>query len=78
LPITLFLIATEFLIFLFFYNGRGEACTGFWWGNLRKRDHWGDPGVDGRIDIKMDLQEVRCAGMDWIGLVRDREGAGHL
>jgi hypothetical protein len=19
--------------------GRGEACTGFWWGNLRKRDH---------------------------------------
>jgi hypothetical protein len=28
--------------------GEGEACTGFWWGNLRKRDHWGDPGVDRR------------------------------
>jgi hypothetical protein len=27
----------------------GEACTEFWWGNLRERDHWGDPGVDGRI-----------------------------
>jgi hypothetical protein len=31
---------------------RGEACTGFLWGNLRKRDHWGDPGVDGRIILR--------------------------
>ena len=29
--------------------GRGEAYAGFWWGNLRERDHLGDPGVDGRI-----------------------------
>ena len=29
--------------------GRGEVCTGFWWGNLREGDHWGDPGLDGRI-----------------------------
>jgi hypothetical protein len=29
--------------------GRGEACTEFWLVNPRERDHWGDPGVDGRI-----------------------------
>jgi hypothetical protein len=31
---------------------RGEACTGFWWGNLRETDHWEDPGVDGRIILR--------------------------
>jgi len=24
----------------------------FWWGNLRERDHLGDPGVDGRTILK--------------------------
>ena len=26
--------------------------TGFCWVNLGERDHWGDPGVDGRIILK--------------------------
>jgi hypothetical protein len=29
--------------------GRGEAYTGFWWGNLRECDIMEDPDVDGRI-----------------------------
>ena len=32
--------------------GRGEVCTGFWWGNLRKRDHLGDPDIDGKIILR--------------------------
>jgi len=31
---------------------RGEGFTGFWWGNLRERDQWGDPDVDGRIILR--------------------------
>jgi hypothetical protein len=32
--------------------GREEVYTGFWWGNLRERDHLGDPGVDGKIILR--------------------------
>jgi hypothetical protein len=27
---------------------RGEEYTGFCWGNLRKSEHLGDPGADGK------------------------------
>jgi len=53
--------------------GRGELCTGFWWGNLKERDDLGDLGVDGRNNIKMDIQEVGCGGVDWIELAQDRD-----
>ena len=32
--------------------GRREWCTGFWWGKLRVRDHWGNPDADGRIILR--------------------------
>jgi hypothetical protein len=37
--------------------GRGEAFTGFWWGNLKERDHWGDPGIDGSIILRWILRK---------------------
>jgi len=53
------------------YGGRGEAYTGFWWGNLRERDHLKDPG--GGILLRWISQEVEYWGMDWIDLVQDRD-----
>jgi hypothetical protein len=33
------------------------VCTGFWWGNLRERDHWGNPGIYGRIILRWILKK---------------------
>jgi hypothetical protein len=32
--------------------GEGEVRTGFWWENLRERDHVTDLGVDGILILK--------------------------
>jgi len=44
------------------YGGRGEAYTGFWWGNLRERP-LGRPRHRWENNIRMDIQEVGCGGI---------------
>ena len=53
--------------------GRGEGCTGFWWGNLRERDHWGDPDADGRIILKWIFRKWEGVVGDWGELAQDRD-----
>jgi hypothetical protein len=53
--------------------GGGEAYTGFWWGNLRERNHLEDPGIDGRIISRCTFRKWDVRGMDWIELAQDRD-----
>ena len=53
--------------------GRGEGCTGFWWGNLRERDPLGRPRHRWEDNVKMDLQEVGRGCGDWMELAQDRD-----
>ena len=47
-------------------------------GNPERRRPLGRPKHRWEDNIKMDLQEVGCGGMDWIDMVQDRDGGGHL
>jgi len=46
--------------------------TGFWWGNLRKRDHLENPGEDGRIILRCIFRKWDEV-MDWTGVAQDRD-----
>ena len=51
---------------------------GFWWENLKERDHLEDPGVDGRIILRWTIRklDVRAwTGSKWL---RTGTGGGHL
>ena len=44
----------------------------FWWGNLQEKKPLGRLMHRWEDNIKMDLQEVGCGGVDWIELAQDR------
>jgi hypothetical protein len=61
----------------------GGTCSAydgeeFCWGNLRERDHWGDPDVDGRIILRCIFRNLDVGvwtGSSWL---RTGRGGGHL
>ena len=54
--------------------GAGEVRIGFWWGDLRERNHFEDLGVDGSIVLKWILK--KWDGEAWTGLIWLRRGTG--
>ena len=46
--------------------GRTEMDKEFWWGNLKEKGLFEDPGLDGRVSLKyyLDLTEIGWKDMD--------------
>jgi len=58
--------------------GRRELYTGFWWGNLRVRDHLGDSGTGGKLILRWIFRKWYVgvwAGSSWLRIGTD---GGHL
>jgi hypothetical protein len=56
---------------------REQTYIGFWWENLRETDHWGDPGVDGKIILRWIFRKWDVGvwtGLNWL---RTGTGGGH-
>jgi len=57
---------------------RGVAYTVLWWGNLKKRDHLEDTGVDGIIILRWIFRKWNVGawtGSSWLCIGTD---GGHL
>jgi len=57
---------------------RGEAYRGFWWGNLRERDHWGDPSANGRKILRWNFRNWGVGVWTRSSWLRIGTGGRHL
>jgi len=57
---------------------RGEAYPAFWWGNLKKRVHLEDTGVDGIIILRWILRKWNLGPLTGSSWLRIGIFEGHL
>ena len=60
------------------YGGEERRIQGFWWGNLRKRDHLRDPCVDGRLTLRWVFRKWDVEAWTETSWIRIGTGGGHL
>jgi 3-oxoacyl-ACP reductase-like protein len=53
--------------------GERKGVNRVYVGKSEGKSPFGRPRIRWEDNIKMDLQEVGCGGMDWIDLVQDRD-----
>jgi hypothetical protein len=58
--------------------GRGKVYRDFWWGNLRERNRWGDPGVNERIILRWIFTKWDVGVWTGLSWLRIGTGGGHL
>jgi len=58
--------------------GRREVYTGFWWGNLRERNHLEDADVDGTIILKWIFRKFDVGAWTGSSWLRIGTGDSHL
>ena len=52
--------------------------TGFWWGNLRERDGFEDPGVDGKTILRWIFRECDLGAWTGSSWLKIGTGGGNL
>jgi len=57
---------------------RRGGCKGYWWGNRREGDHWGDLGVDGWITLGWISRRWNVGIWTGLGWPRIETGVGRL
>jgi hypothetical protein len=58
--------------------GEGRCVYKVLWGNLRESDHWGGPGVDGRIILRLIFRKLDVGVWTGLGWLRIETGGGQL